>query len=133
MPSKELPKLTDPELEIMQIIWKLEEATVNQVLDAFNGGRKKDVRRTTIQVQMERLEEKGWLAHRDEGRSFVYRATRGREQTNVEIVRDMSDRVFQGSTTDLVRTLLGSSRISPDEIKRLRDLLDQHGPSRKKQ
>src|ERR1700730_2430328 len=63
--------LTDAQREIMQVVWERVEATVSEVRDAL-ASRK--LARNTIQTMMVRLEEKGWLKHREEGRRFLYSA-----------------------------------------------------------
>jgi predicted transcriptional regulator len=58
-------KLSDANLEIMKEIWqKAGEVTINDIFEAVNAGRRKKVKRATIQVQMRRLEAYGWLKHR---------------------------------------------------------------------
>ena len=125
MPGK-LPKLTDPEFEIMKIIWERGKVTINQVLEAINSQKKRDLRRTTIQVQMKRLEEKGWLIHHEEGRNFIYKSTRGREEVSREITRDINRRIFDGSYANLVMSLFQGSDVTSDEIKRIRKILDDY-------
>ena len=126
---KELPRLTDPELEIMQIVWENGEMSIGDVLERYNAERKdaEKVIRTTIQVQMVRLEEKGWLSHREDGRTFRYRATRKKDTASRDIIRDISERVFSGSTTELVKHLLGSKPVDPQELEKLKKLINEYG------
>ena len=77
MAAKGLPKLTEAEFEIMKIVWARGEVTTNDVLEAVNARKPNKLKRTTIQVQMTRLEEKGWLIHRKESRTFYYRPASG--------------------------------------------------------
>ena len=125
VPDK-LPKLTDPEFEIMKIVWDRGNVTINEVLDAVNSRNNRDLRRTTIQVQMKRLEEKGWLTHREEGRNFLYQATRGREEVSREITSDLKKRIFDGSYANMVKALFQGSEVTSDEIKRIRKILDDY-------
>ena len=126
MAAKGLPKLTEAEFEIMKIVWARGEVTTNDVLEAVNARKPNKLKRTTIQVQMTRLEEKGWLIHRKESRTFYYRATRGRKEVSAEITADINTRIFDGSYTDLVKCLFQSSKISHQEIKRIRKILDEY-------
>ena len=125
MPDK-LPKLTDPEFEIMKIVWDRGNVTINEVLETVNSKNNRDLRRTTIQVQMKRLEEKGWLTHREEGRNFLYQATRGREEVSREITSDLKKRIFDGSYANMVKALFQGSDVNSDEIKRIRKILDDY-------
>lgn len=124
--SKKLPKLTDPEFEIMKIAWERGNVTINEVLEAVNSLSRRKLKRTTIQVQMKRLEEKGWLTHQEEGQNFLYQSTRSREEVSREITTNIKKRIFDGSYANLVKTLFQESDISKDEIKRIRKILDEY-------
>ena len=124
--SDKLPKLTDPEFEIMKIVWDRGQVTINEVLDAVNSLHNRDLKRTTIQVQMKRLEDKGWLKHYEDGRKFLYGATRDREDVAREITGDIKKRIFDGSYANMVRALFNGSDVTKDEIKRVRKILDDY-------
>ena len=126
MAKKRIPKLSPANLEIMKIIWRLGEASVNDVFEAINTHRKDKLRRTTIQVQINRLEEYGWLKHREVGRTHYFRAVRGKEKTERDIIIDIKNRVFGGSGMELVKSLLDDSDLKPEEIQELRDLLNEY-------
>jgi predicted transcriptional regulator len=126
MTKKRIPKLSPANLEIMKIVWRLGEASVNDVFEAINTHRKDKLRRTTIQVQINRLEEYGWLKHREVGRTHYFRAVRGKEKTERDIIIDIKNRVFSGSRMDLVKSLLDDSDLKPEEIQELRDLLNEY-------
>ena len=126
MTKKQLRKLSPANLEIMKIIWRLGEASVNDVFEAINTHRKDKLRRTTIQVQINRLEEYGWLKHREVGRTHHFRAIRGRLKTERDIIQDIKNRVFGGSRMELVRSLLDDSDLNSEEAEELRDLLNKY-------
>jgi BlaI family penicillinase repressor len=126
MTKKEIPKLSPANLEIMKIIWRLGEASVNDVFEAVNSRRKDKVRRTTIQVQVNRLEEYGWLKHREVGRTHYFRAVRGRQKAQRDIIDDLKNRLFGGSRMELVKSLIDESDLAPEEIEELRELLDKY-------
>ena len=126
MKRKKLPKLTDAEFEIMKIVWENGEATISHVLESINALKPNILKRTTIQVQMTRLEEKGWLTHRKGGRTFYYKATRGREVVSAEIAQDISGRVFAGSYAEMVKSLFQNEKVSRQEIKRIRKILKEY-------
>ena len=116
-------KLSPANLEIMKVAWEKGEVTVNDVVEAVNAKRQKPVRRTTIQVQMNRLEDYGWLKHREEGRTYVYSASAEKQKTRREILEDIKNRVFGGSRAELVKCLIEDENVTPEEIKELRALL----------
>jgi predicted transcriptional regulator len=126
MKKTELPKLTPPEFEIMDAVWRAGELTATEILNSVNAGKSKKLKRTTIQVQVTRLEEKGWLTHRGEGNRFQFHSTIPREEASAAIARDVRERVFGGSCVELVKSLFSKSDISPEEIKKLREFIDQY-------
>ena len=123
MSPSSLPKLTDSEFEIMGIVWEESETTVNHVWETINRRRQSLLSRTTTLVQMNRLEEKKWLKHRVAGRTFFYTATRKKDETLENLVGDIHRRFFRGSSTDLLRCLFKSVRISKEEIHKLKEII----------
>ncbi len=125
-----LPRLTPAEFEIMDVIWDGGEMTVTEVMNQVNAAGEKTLSRSTIQVQMQRLSEKGWLKQRDQGKTFFYSATVKRPEATARIAEDVKKRVFGNSCTELVRTLLDHSSISSGDIADLKRLIDQHSKSK---
>ena len=121
-----LPKLTPPEFAIMNAVWQAGESTITEIQATINAAGEKQLKRATIQVQVLRLEEKGWLTHREVGNRFLFRAAVPREAASVEIVRDVRDRIFGGSCAELVRALFDRKEVSSEEIHKLRNLIDQY-------
>jgi len=116
-------KLSPANLEIMKVVWEKSEVTINDVVDAINSKRKNKVRRTTVQVQMNRLEEYGWLKHTEEGRTYIYSAVVEKQKTRKDILEDIKNRVFGGSRAELVKCLIEDAEVTPEEISELRALL----------
>ncbi len=116
-------KLSPANLEIMKVVWDKGDVTINNVVEAINAKRKNNIRRTTVQVQMNRLEDYGWLKHSELGRTYVYTAVVEKQKTRREILEDIKNRVFGGSRAELVKCLIEDSDVSPEEIKELRALL----------
>lgn len=123
MSPTSLPKLTEAEFEIMEIVWEEGETTVNHVWETINRRRQAQLSRTTILVQMNRLEEKRWLKHRTKGRSFIYYPTLMKDETLETLVGDFHRRIFKGSSSDLVRCLFKSTKVSKAEIQKLKKIL----------
>lgn len=115
--------LTDAQRQIMEIVWERGEVTVSEVRDALV--EKRDLARNTVQTMIVRLEEKGWLKHREHGRTFVYSAKRPRTVSLGAKVSQMVDRLFAGSPEELVTALLDYRDISPEEIERIRAMIDK--------
>jgi BlaI family penicillinase repressor len=119
----ELPSLSPGQLEIMDVIWRLGEATVAEVWRALSARRK--VARNTVLTTLARLEEKGWLARKSDAHAHVYSATVPRETTLGTMLDQLVETAFGGSAEGLVMTLLQGRKISKDETARLRALIDE--------
>jgi predicted transcriptional regulator len=119
----DLPELSPAQREIMEIVWQRGEVTANEVRRVLSRARK--VARNTVRTLLERMEDKGWLEHRAEGRTFLYSATRPRRDAVGQQVREIVDTVCGGSPETLVSALLDYRGLRPDELKRIRQLLDQ--------
>lgn len=125
MPTEptDLPDLSPAQREIMEIVWERSEVTATQLQRILT--RTRPVARTTVRTLLERMEEKGWLMHRTEGRTFIYSAARGRSDTIGRKVREVVETVCDGSPETLVSALLDYRGLRPGELKRIRKLLDE--------
>lgn len=116
-------KLTPVQHEIVEVVWDSGDgATVTEIWEAVSARR--DVTRTTILNLVDRLEKRGWLERRKAGGVYRYRATVDRETTARLVAEEFVNEFFGGSASHLVMSLLGSKRLKPDEVERLRRLLD---------
>jgi len=122
----DLPRLTPVEFEIMNVIWAGNEMTVTKVMNQINDSGERTFSRSTIQVQMQRLAEKGWLRQKDQGKTFLYSATVKRSEASARIADDVKKRVFGDSCAELVRTLLDNSSVSSNDIAALKELINQY-------
>jgi len=119
------PRPTDSELAIMRVLWDRGPSTVRDVLDAINSRRDQPLAYTTVLRFLQIMTEKR-LVVRDEGeRGHIYRASAPAEQTKKRLVRDLMDRLFDGSAHQLVLQALGSHKVSAKEIREIRKLLDK--------
>jgi BlaI family penicillinase repressor len=107
----------------MEIVWERGEVSANEVRRVLS--RTRSVARNTVRTLLERMEEKGWLKHSTEGRTFLYAAARPRHDTIGQKVREIVETVCGGSPETLVAALLDYRGLGPDELMRIRKLLDQ--------
>jgi BlaI family transcriptional regulator, penicillinase repressor len=119
----ELPDLSPAQREIMEIVWERGEVTAQEVRRTLSQTR--NVARNTVRTLLERMEDKGWLKHRAEGRTFLYASARPRYDTIGRKVRELVETVCGGSPETLVTALLDYRGLRPDELKRIRQLLNQ--------
>ena len=116
-------RLSAGQLEVMNVIWDLGEASVADVWRELSNTRK--IARNTVQTTLVRLEEKGYLEHRKVGNAFRYKALVARKKTIQQMLRAMLNGAFHGSTEGLVMALLEEARPSDEELKRIRKSLNQ--------
>jgi BlaI family transcriptional regulator, penicillinase repressor len=113
-------RLTDLQLAIVRVLWERGEGTVVDVQDALLPQR--PLAQTTVATILSRLEKRGLVAHRSEGRVFVYRATVTEPQVRRSMVTELTELLFDGSPAALVSHLLHEREIDRsdlDEVKRL--------------
>jgi BlaI family penicillinase repressor len=120
--ANELPALSEAQWEIMNLIWDRTTCSVADLWKVLN--KRRGIARNTVQTLIVRLEEKGWLTHREEGGAFLYLPTVSREESQESSVRRFIKTVFEGSSEGLVLTLLNGGAISKAEADRVRKLID---------
>jgi len=108
----------------MKIVWKKCETTVLEVMQELNAERTNKLKRASVQVMLTRLEKYGWVTHRQENRTFYYRALREQGPALRDIIDDIKHRVFGGSNRELVKCLFEESDISSAELNRIANLLE---------
>jgi BlaI family transcriptional regulator, penicillinase repressor len=80
---------------------------------------------STVQTLLRILEKKGYIEHRKSGRAFVYKPVVDQQQARRRALKHLVSRLFDGSPSLLVLNVLEHERIAPDELKRLKQLLDR--------
>lgn len=106
----------------MEIIWSQGEASVFEVREILSQNR--EISRTAVRTTMERLEDKGWLAHRVIGRTHFYRPLVSRDASIGQRIFEMVDKVCGGQPEQLMAALMEYRGLSPEEIKRIESLLN---------
>jgi len=115
-------QLGDLQLAIMRILWADGEATVAGVHEALHAER--GLALTTIATMLSKMEKKGVVTHRAEGRQYVYSATISEEAVHKSMVSELTDRLFAGSAAELVNHLLTQQAIDRDELARITQLIE---------
>lgn len=125
MGRREKNPLTRLELDIMQVIWKLGTSSVTDVQKGLN----QDLAYTTVQTMLNILCRKGKLKRKLNGRAYIYSAAVSQDNALRHAVRDLVDRMFGGSSEELVMSLIKSRDIDPERIAELSRMLDAEGKS----
>ena len=125
MPKKKLSeiRLGRLELQIMNVVWDKGKATVHDVKDVISRGRKPAY--STILTMMRKLEAKGYLAHDVDERTYVYRPTISRQTVRHGVIGDLLDRLFEGSPSLLLNSLVEQNCISEKELREIRKLISK--------
>ena len=114
--------LTDAELELMTILWKLGEGTVADVMEGLPKGR--ELAYTSVSTILRILEQKGVLMARKEGRGHVYIPKLAKSEYETKTINHVVERVFDGTPVALVKKLLNSGQFKSEELDELRKLID---------
>jgi BlaI family transcriptional regulator, penicillinase repressor len=112
---------TEAELEILNVLWAMGPSTVRDV-HTLSG---KTTGYTTVLKQMQVMAEKGLLARSERYRSHVYEARVAKEQTQMQLTRNLLARAFDGSAKNLVLGALSSQPVSAAELAEIREMLEK--------
>jgi len=115
-------RLTTAQLELVRLLWERGEATVGEVHAALNATR--PVALTTVATLLARLEKRGVVTHRAEGRQYVYRAVVAPDEVRTSALSGWVEHLFGGNVTAAVSHLLDEGDFDADDLARLRALLD---------
>ena len=117
------PPLSKGEMEVARVLWELGQATVRQVHEAFPADREIDF--TTVQTYLRRLETKGYVKSKLDGRTLVYGPRVEPRKVIGQAVDELVDRLFGGEALPLMQHLIQEGGISDDELAQLRKLIDR--------
>jgi predicted transcriptional regulator len=115
-------QLSDLQLGLLRILWDREEATALEVHTALVE-QDRGLAPTTVSTMLSRLEKKGTITHRTEGRQFIYRALVREVDVRRSMLSRVTDYFFGGDVSALVSHLVEGSEVDPDDVARLQQLL----------
>lgn len=116
-------KPTESELEILQVLWSAQSATVRHVHEELS--KTKDSGYTTTLKLMQIMFEKGLVTRDDSSKTHIYQPAVSREKTQKQLVNKMIDTLFAGSSANLVLQALGGHDASEEELAKIQELIDQ--------
>jgi len=121
-PMLKTPRPTDAELSILRVLWQLGPSTVRQVHEVLM--RDRPTAYTTALKLMQIMTEKGLVRRDESDRTHIYHPRLSQEQTQRQLIRDLMDRAFGGSSSKLVLQALASKRASSDELAEIRRMIE---------
>src|SRR5688572_14298628 len=115
------PPLGDLQLAILRVLWDRDEATVAEVHEAL--WQERGLAPTTVATMLTKLERKGVVEHRSEGRRFVYRPLVSEIEVRRSMLETLTHRLFEGDVSAVVAHLLTEHEIEPRELAELESLI----------
>lgn len=121
MARKVSKTLTEGELRIMEVVWKLQNASVRDVAAVLQ--EKDSVAYNTVQTMLRILEEKGYVKHVKSGRSFIYTPVVERQKARSAALKQLLSSFFDDSPQSLVVNLLEDEELDASELQKLKELI----------
>jgi BlaI family transcriptional regulator, penicillinase repressor len=123
MAKKALSAVSPAETEILQLVWRLGSATVQDVCDALP--EKRAVTYATVQTLLRRLEKKGYVKHDVDGKAHRFSPAAKQEDVIRRTVSDFVNRLFGGDPVPLLLHLADHSKLNDEDVKRLKKLIEE--------
>jgi len=123
MVDRQPPRPTDAELAILTVLWERGPSTVRDVHDELN--RHTTTGYTTVLKLLQIMTEKGLVVRDEAQRAHIYEARYSEQKTQRQLLSDLVDRAFGGSSAKLVMQALSGRKANPDELTLIRNLLDR--------
>jgi predicted transcriptional regulator len=122
MGIKPLDDLGELQRRVLEVLWAMRAASVQEVLDEMSGDR--PLAYTTILTTLQNLERAGWVTHERRGRAHVYTPTRSRSQAGATSLRAFIKRAFGGDAGLLFQTLIEQEKLSKQDLAKIRAMID---------
>ncbi len=118
-----MERLGDLQLRILRVLWQQGQATVAQVQQQLATQQSRPLAYTTVATMLRKMEARGLVRHRSQGRRFVYQAAVSEEQVSRHLTTYLLDRLFEGSLAQMVNHLLEHRQVDPRELDQLEELI----------
>ena len=116
------PRLTAPQLALLKVLWERSEATVAEMQRALHAER--PLAASTIATLLSRLEKRGIVAYRIDGRQYVYRAVLNERDAREHALVEVTQGLFEGDVATMVSQLLSSHELRPGDLARVKALVE---------
>ena len=120
---RSLPKPTEGELELLQVLWEKGPATVRELHEDVS--RTRSTGYTSVLKLLQIMTAKGLVRRTDAGRAHIYHATASQQETQSQLLKDLRDRLFAGSAAQLAMHALSMEPASSEELQEIRKLIDR--------
>jgi predicted transcriptional regulator len=118
-----LPKPTEVELELLRVLWDKDAATVRELFEVVS--QQRALGYTSVLKTLQIMTEKGLVERTEAGKAHIYRAVASQEETQNQLLRDLSTRLFAGSAAQLAMHALAMEPASAEELEEIRRIIRQ--------
>ena len=119
---KKVPRISETEWEIMKIVWSKGQCTANDILESLNSSEHWHPK--TARTLIGRLVKKRALTYKEDGRAYIYRPAINETEAIAHYSQSFLERVFNGALTPMLAHFVRNRRLSPTDLKELREVLD---------
>jgi predicted transcriptional regulator len=119
--EESLPTLGELEAGVLRLLWQHGPATAEAVRARLG----RPLKESTVRTVLRRLEEKGYVQHETDGRTFLFSAATPPAEVAARGVRGLANWLYRGSVAELLVGLVSTSRLEPAELERLADLIER--------
>ena len=131
MPGKEnRPRLSALESAVMEVVWTKGRVTAEDVRTLL--ARRQDLKDSTIRTILRRLEEKGYVQHDVDGRTYVYRPRASQQNVAAQQVRGIIDKLCRGSVENLLVGMVDDNLITADKLRELAERIEEAEAAQRK-
>jgi predicted transcriptional regulator len=118
-----LPKPTEVELELLNVLWEKGSATVRELYEVIS--QRRELGYTSVLKTMQIMTEKGLVERTENGKAHLYHAAASQQETQNQLLRDLSERLFAGSAAQLAMHALAMEPTSSEELEEIRRMIRQ--------
>ncbi len=122
-PRHQLPKPTEVELELLRALWGKGSATVRELYEVVS--QQRSLGYTSVLKTLQIMTDKGLVERTEAGKAHIYRAAASQEETQNQLLRDLSERLFAGSAAQLAMHALSMEPASAEELDEIRRIIRQ--------
>lgn len=121
--KRDLPRPTEVELELLRVLWGKGAATVREMYEVVS--QQRTLGYTSVLKMLQIMTEKGLVERTEAGKAHIYRAAASQEETQSQMLRDLSERLFAGSAAQLAMHALLMQPASAEELEEIRRIIRQ--------
>ncbi len=121
--NRNLPKPTEVELELLRALWDMGSASVRELHEVVS--RQRALGYTSVLKTLQIMTEKGLVERTEAGKAHIYHAAASQEETQNQLLRDLSERLFSGSAAQLAMHALSMQPASEEELQEIRKIIRQ--------